>query len=113
MFSSARNVDPFDTLPDGAAFNVENIKGDSKLERNKNDQILNAVYEAAKEKGSFTFEPALSCPHLIGSQGRTQKTLLLPNGERIGANCSIGLPTKTLDPKFLSIAYSDKDKGYF
>jgi hypothetical protein len=84
-----------------------------EVEEKKREDVLAAAYETAKEKRSFTFEPPFSCSHLIGRDGKTQRSLLLPNGERIGAPCSIGFGPSKHSPSLLAIRYSKAETGYW
>jgi hypothetical protein len=51
-------------------------------------------------------------PELIGTQGQTQKSFPLPNGETLGDVRSVGLPNSSSDPRLHSLQYLE-GKGYW
>ena len=50
---------------------------------------------------------------LIGTEGPLQISFLLPNGETLGDEVSIGLPKDCKNPQFHELKYSAEDKGFW
>jgi hypothetical protein len=78
------------------------------------EKAINEGYAIAKERGYYGFDKGgLDISEKIGNNGKAQESLPLPNGQDIGKQLSIGLPSKDCrDPRLLSITHNPEENSY-
>ena len=78
-------------------------------------ELLEYYLKAKESKGFISFpNPDSVRNDLIGTQDELKSSFLLPNGQPLDDDVSIGLPSGTcINPKLLGLEYSAKDNGYW